>query len=198
MDKKTILRVFGEAFLRSMVVLMAVAIVGFAAFFIIKVNTDKTQMAENVTTEASSTKSDDELQAMLDEENAADTTQEETTEEVTTEEPTTEEMTTEEEIISSTDKKILVLNSTGVAGLAKSWMNKLSGEGFTNIATGNYSLSSEAQTKIYVAEEGMGKDLAEYFSDATIEVGSLSSGIDVSTTGVEIFIVIGKNDTTVQ
>lgn len=193
MDKKTILRVFGEAFLRSMVVLMAIAIVGFAAFFIIKVNTDKTQMAENSTTEAGSTKSDDELQAIVDEENAADTT-----EEVTTEEPTTEEVTTEEEIISSKDKKILVLNSTGVAGLAKSWMNKLSGEGFTDIATGNYSLSSESQTKIYVPEEGMGKDLAEYFSDATIEVGSLSSGIDVSTANVEIFIVIGRNDTTVQ
>lgn len=193
MDKKTILRVFGEAFLRSMVVLMAIAIIGFAAFFIIKVNTDKAQMAENSNTEENTTKSDDELQALVDEENAADTT-----DEVTTEEVTTEEVTTEEKIISSKDKKILVLNSTGVAGLAKSWMNKLSSEGFTDVATGNYSLSSDAQTKIYVSEEGMGKDLEGYFSDATIEVGSLSSGIDVSTTGVEIFIVIGKNDTTVQ
>ena len=29
MDKKTMLKLFGEAFLRSMVVLMAIAIVGF-------------------------------------------------------------------------------------------------------------------------------------------------------------------------
>lgn len=193
MDKKTILRVFGEAFLRSMVVLMAIVIIGFSAFFIIKVANDKKQMADNSTTEAGSTYSDDELQAMLEEENANDTS-----EESTTEEPTTEEPTTEEPDIPSTDKKILVLNSTGVAGLAKSWMNKLRGAGFTDVATGNYSLGKETQTKIYVAEEGMGKDLAEYFSDATIEVGSLSSGIDVSTEGVEIFIVVGSNDTTVQ
>lgn len=193
MDKKTILRVFGEAFLRSMVVLMAIVIIGFSAFFIIKVANDKKQMADNSTTEAGSTYSDDELQAMLEEENANDTS-----EESTTEEPTTEEPTTEEPDIPSTDKKILVLNSTGVAGLAKSWMNKLRGAGFTDVATGNYSLGKETQTKIYVAEEGMGKDLAEYFTDATIEVGSLSSGIDVSTEGVEIFIVVGSNDTTVQ
>lgn len=192
MDKKTILKVFGEAFLRSMVVLMAIAIVGFAAFFIIKVNTDKKQTANDSVTEEGSTKSDDELQAILDAESEDDASEEDT------EEPTTEEVTTEEEIISSKDKNILVLNSTGVAGLAKSWMDKLSGDGFTEIATGNYSLSSDAQTKIYVPEEGMGKDLAEYFEDAVIEVGSLSSGIDVSTTDVDIFIVIGKNDTTVE
>ncbi len=193
MDKKTVLRVFGEAFLRSMVVLMAIVIIGFSAFFIIKVTTDKKQMAGNSTTESGSTYSDDELQAMLEKENANDTSQESTTEE-----PTTEEVTTEEPDIPSTDKKILVLNSTGVSGLAKKWMDKLSGAGFSNVATGNYSLGREAQTKIYVAKERMGKDLAEYFTDAVIEVGSLDSGIDVSTDGVEIFIVLGSNDTTVQ
>lgn len=190
MDKKTILKVFGEAFLRSMVVLMGIAIIGFAAFFIIKVSTDKKQMAENTTTESGSTYSDDELHEMLEKENANDTS-------TTTEAATTEEVE-EEKDIPSTNKKILVLNSTGVAGLAKSWMNKLSGAGFTNIATGNYSLAKETTTKIYVSEEGMGKDLAEYFTDATIEVGSLDSGIDVSTDDVDIFIVIGSNDTTVQ
>ena len=193
MDKKTILRVFGEAFLRSMVVLMAIAIVGFAAFFLIKVGTDKKQMAEADITEEGPTHSDDELQAMLDEENASDISEEPTTEEVTTEEPTTEA-----QIISSKEKSILVLNSTGVGGLAASWKSKLSGEGFTEIATGNYSLSRDDQTKIYVSEEGMGEDLTEYFQDAVIEVGTLSSGIDVSTEGVDIFIVIGKNDSTVQ
>lgn len=193
MDKKTVLRVFGEAFLRSMVVLMAIVIIGFSAFFIIKVTTDKKQMAGNSTTESGSTYSDDELQAMLEKENANDTSHDPATEEATT-----EEVTTEEPDIPSTDKKILVLNSTGVSGLAKKWMDKLSGEGFSDVATGNYSLGREAQTKIYVAKERMGKDLAEYFTDAVIEVGSLDSGIDVSTDGVEIFIVLGSNDTTVQ
>lgn len=196
MDKKTVLKVFGEAFLRSMVVLMAIAIVGFAVFFIIKVNTDKKELAKKEqSVKDTTTYSDDELQAMLDDENANDT--EEATTEATTEEITTEAIT-EQEDIPSNDKSILVLNSTRVAGVAKAWMDKLTGAGFTTVKTGNYSLSQEAQTKIYVAEEGMGKDLAEFFTDAVIEVGSLDSGVDVSTAGVDIFIIIGSNDTTVQ
>jgi cytoskeletal protein RodZ len=198
MDKKTILKVFGEAFLRSMVVLMAVAIVGFGAFFLIRVNTDRKQ-AENTTTEQGSSHSADELQAMLDEENAKDTsaTEEETTEEITT------EATTETPDIPSTDKNIMVLNSTSKAGLANSWKNKLSSEGFANVGIGNYSLSTETQTKIYVSEEGMGNDLAEYFTDAVVSVGTLDSG-NYSVQGgasmdqIDIFIVIGSNDTTVQ
>ncbi len=199
MDKKTILKIFGEAFLRSMVVLMAIAIVGFGAFFIIRVNADRKQQAENSTTEQGSTYSSSELEAMLEEENANDT---ESEEKATTEEVTTEEVTTEAPDIPSTDKNILVLNGTRVAGLAGSWKNKLSGAGFSSIAIGNSNLSRESQTRIYVAEEGMGKDLSEYFSDAQITVGSLNEGDYQITSGsmtqIDIFIVIGSNDTSVQ
>lgn len=193
MDKKTMLKVFGEAFLRSFVVMMAVAIVGFAIFFIVRVKADDKQVAEN-TTEAVTTEEQ--------------TTEEITTEEVTTEEPTTEEMTTEEptteiQEIPSTDKKIIVLNSTSVAGLAKRWANKLSGSGFANVVTGNYTASAGAQTTIYVSEEGMGNDLVSYFTDAVIQVGapestSFSPSPGVSVDGVEVYIVIGSNDTTVR
>lgn len=199
MDRKTILKIFGEAFLRSMVVLMAIAIVGFGAFFLIKVNSDKKQQANNPTTEQGSTYSSSELEAMLELENANDT---EVTTEATTEEVTTEEPTTEEPDIPSTDKNILVLNGTRVSGLASKWKNKLSNGGFSSVAIGNSNLAGEEQTKIYVAEEGMGKDLSEYFSDAEIIVGTLNQGDYQITSGsmtqIDIFIVVGSNDTTVQ
>lgn len=191
MDKKTILRVFGDAFLRSMVVLMAILILGFTVFFIVRVVSDKKQAADMEETGA--TYSDEELEEMLNKENAKDKpiVDEE-------EEETEEEVTEEVQEISSKDSKILVLNSTGVAGLAKRWMDRLKGEGFSDVQTGNYSTASGEQTKIYVPEEGMGKDLAEQFEDAVIEVGSLSSGIDVSTDGVEIFIILGNKDTDIE
>lgn len=199
MDRKTILRIFGEAFLRSMVVLMAIAIVGFGVFFLIKVNTDKKQQAENPTTEQGSTYSSSELEAMLEMENANDT---EAEEETTTEEVTTEEETTEAPDIPSTDKNILVLNGTRVSGLASKWKSKLTNAGFSSVAIGNSNLSREDQTKIYVAEEGMGNDLSEYFSDAEIIVGTLNDGDYQITSGsmtqIDIFIVVGNNDTTVQ
>lgn len=201
MDKKTMLRVFGEAFLRSLIVLMAIAIIGFAAFFLIRVNKDKKKQAEVTTTEQGSTYSADQLQAMLEEENANDLTDD--TEDTTTEEITTEEITTEAPDIPSTEKNIMVLNSTRVSGLAKAWGNKLSNAGFANIGIGDYGQSSETQTQIYVSEEGMGKDLAGYFNDAVISVGSIDSGNYTARGGasmdhIDIFIVIGTNDTTVQ
>ena len=105
MDKRTILKVFGEAFLRSMVVLMAIVILGFSVFFIIKVRSDKKLLAQQPTTEEGSTYSDEELQAMLDKENAGDTKADASTEDTTTEEATTEEATTEQ--VPSNDKKIV-------------------------------------------------------------------------------------------
>lgn len=194
MDKKTMLKVFGEAFLRSFVVLMAIVIIGFAAFFVIKLNTDK-KVKENTTTEAVVTTEEITTEATTEE---ITTTEEPTTEEITTEEPTTEVME-----IPSTDKKIIVLNSTGVAGLAKRWANKLTGSGFSSVVTGNYTAGAESKTKIYVAQEGMGNDLISYFSDAELIVGALDSGnfspvSGVSADGVEIYIVIGDEDTTVQ
>lgn len=202
MDKKTMLRVFGEAFLRSMVVLMAIVIVCFATFFIIKVNTDKKELAAKETEMASTEYTDDELHAMLEEENANDT-EATTTEETTTEEMTTEEATTEVQQIPSTDKNIIVLNSTSVTGLASAWMNKIQNAGFSKVAIGNYNLGVESQTKIYVPQEGMGEDLLTYFNGATIVVGSLESANYTIKSGgsigeMEIFIVIGSDNTTVQ
>lgn len=200
MDKKTMLRLFGEAFLRSLVVLMAIVIVGFAAFFAIKVNSDKKELAEAEKKVETPEYSEDELHAMLEAENANDT-EDMTTEEEVTEEPTTEE-TTEVEEIPSTDKNILILNSTSVAGLASAWNDKLNSAGFANTAIGNYNSGSETQTKIYVAEQGMGLDLLPYFTNAVVVVGSLESSQYAIKSGsidtVDIFIVVGSDNTTVQ
>ena len=199
MDKKTMLRLFGEAFLRSVVVLMAIAIVGFAAFFAIKVNSDKKELAQTEEKVETPEYSEDELHAMLEAENANDT-EDMTTEEVTTEEATTEAPQIEE--IPSTEKNILILNSTSVAGLASAWNKKLNNSGFSHTAIGNYNSGAETQTKIYVSQEGMGLDLLPYFTNSVVVVGSLepsqyaimSGSIDT----VDIFIVVGSDNTTVQ
>jgi hypothetical protein len=195
MDKKTMLKIFGEAFMRSFAVLLAIVILGFAAFFLLRVTTEKTDVAEN-TTEAVTTEEVTTTEEIT-------TTEATTTEEITTEAITTEEPTTELQEISSTDKKIIVLNSTSVAGLAKRWSNKLVGAGFSTVVTGNYTAGTESQTKIYVAEEGMGNDLLGYFANAEIIVGtpdsaSFSASSGMSADGVEVYIVVGSSDTTVQ
>lgn len=201
MDKKTMMKVFGGAFLRSLIVLVAIAILGFGVFFIIKVNSDKKNLADN--TVESSEYTPEELAAMVEQDNAVNSDGATSEEATTTEEVTTEAPTTEIQNIPSTDKNILVLNSTSTSGLAGSWASKLSSAGFPNVAVGNYSASSEAATKIYVAEEGMGGDLVSYFSSgATIVVGTVdASSYAVTGNGLDhydIYIVIGNSDTTVQ
>lgn len=203
MDRKAMMKVFGGAFLRSLIVLVAIAILGFGVFFILKVNTDKKDVVED--TEVEKEYTPDELAAMVAEDNAVNSdgiSGEEDTEEVTTEEVTTEEVTTEVQNIPSNDKNILVLNSTAKSGLAGSWSSKLSSVGFSNVAVGNYSAAKETTTKIYVAEEGMGADLVSYFNGATITVGTLdASAYSVTGGGMDhydIYIVIGDSDTEVQ
>lgn len=204
MDKKIMLKVFAEAFLRSLIVLMAALIVGFAAFFFIKVNSDRNSPSSNNDMYAQGQAATTGEPVMEEPTTEEITTEEPTTEEITTEELTTEEATTEEQTIPSTDRKILVLNSTGVGGVAKAWKDKLAGAGFSDVAMGNYSVSSEQQTRIFVPEEGMGQDLLGFFQDAVIVVDRLGdSGIEIVTEGVtagevEIFVVVGSNDTTVR
>lgn len=107
------------------------------------------------------------------------------TSEVTTEGST--EATTAEEV-SSKDKKIEIYNSTNVSGLAKKWKTTLTNAGYTNISkVANYDGSTISNTKIIVSQDGMGQDLVGYFSEATVEVGSLPDGVDIQ-------IIIGSAD----
>lgn len=198
MDKKTMLKLFGDAFLRSMIVLLGIVIVGFGVFFLVDVVSGKGEEKDQV---EAPTYSDEELQAMIDQENGGEG--DSTTEEVTTEEVTTEALEPEVMDIPSNDKNILVLNSTNTSGLAGGWSDKLIGAGFANVGYGNYLLGMETQTKIYVSQEGMGNDLIPFFSDAVVIVGGMEADNYTKIGGAnfdsaDIYIVIGNNDRTVQ
>ena len=69
-----------------------------------------------------------------------------------------------------------MLNSTDIAGVAAKWQEKLNAAGFTVSQIGNYETETLTNTKIIVSQAGMGQDLAGQFKNATVEVGSISSG----------------------
>lgn len=93
-----------------------------------------------------------------------------------------------DEVISSLDKNIEVLNSTGVSGLAGKNKKMLEEEGFTVTRVGNYNPSLE-QTTIIVTKEGMGEDITTYFNDPIIEISSEELENDI-----DIRIIIGLDD----
>lgn len=170
---KKMLKLFGEAFLKTMIVILGIAIVIFAIYFMIQVfgggNSNK--------------KSEDDIQLETEDINNTDTASD-TSDDTT--EPASEEPATAEPI-SSVGHSIEVLNSTDTAGVAAGWQERLNGEGFTVTQIGNYETETLASSRIIVSQDGMGQDLVGYFNNATVEVGSISSG-------VEIQIIIGTED----
>lgn len=171
MNKK-MLKVFGEAFLKTLIVILGVAIVIFAIYFMIQVfggGKSNKNSTEDTPISTEDISSGDTLEPASD-----------------TAEPTSEEPTTVEPI-SSVGHSIEVLNSTDTAGVAAGWQEKLNGEGFTVSQIGNYETEILTSTKIIVSQDGMGQDLVGYFQNATVEVGTISSG-------VEIQIIIGTED----
>lgn len=112
-------------------------------------------------------------------------------ESATTEKSTKKETTTtakkKDTEVSSKGISIEIQNSTRISGLAGSWRDKLSGDGFTVGSIKTNRQGALTDTKIIVAKKGMGEDLKSYFKNPAIEVGSVDSG-------AQICIILGSND----
>ena len=166
-DTSKALRLFGEVFLKTLIILLGVAILVFAIYFLVQIfggGSSKSKTTEDTGVSTSELSTDVSTEA-------------------STEAPT--EATTE--AISSVGHSIEVLNSTETAGVAAGWQQKLTDAGYTVSQIGNYETEALTSTKIIVTQEGMGEDLKAMFKNATVEVGSIDSG-------VEIRIIVGTED----
>jgi hypothetical protein len=176
MNKKA-WKLFGEVFLKSIIVILGIAIVVFAIYFMIQVFGGGSKKKD---TEESTGISTEDL-------NSEDMN----SDDLNTDEPESEDTVSEEpatvEPISSVGHTIEVLNSTDTAGVAAGWQETLNAAGFNVSQIGNYEADTLTNTKIVVTEDGMGQDLLQYFTNATIEVGTIDSGVDIQ-------IIIGTAD----
>lgn len=107
--------------------------------------------------------------------------------EISTTATTTEAKKSATKEISSKDITIEIQNSTQISGLAGSWKDKLTEEGYTigSIKTNRQGVLTH--TKIIISKKGMGQDLKSYFKNPEYEVGTVSSG-------AEICIIVGTED----
>ena len=81
--------------------------------------------------------------------------------------------------ISSKGKKILILNGSKIAGLAASKQQELVNAGYTVPKVGDYTKEVLTQTRIIVTKDGMGQDLAAYFKEPEVVVGTVEDGYDI-------------------
>lgn len=176
--KQTAAGLFFSMLLRAAVVILGIGIVVFGVFFAMqaingggKEETPATTLDENALTDAQV----DDLQMN----------------------PSTEAPVeiTEEQTVAQDAKncKILVLNSTEIAGLAGRWCETLNADGYANTNASDYS-EALSDTKIISREDGVGTELVAYFSSATYEVGTVSSGTTEPTDDYDIVIIIGASD----
>ncbi len=180
---------FFTFFFRGIVIILALVIVGLSAYLvkeIIRGNDLKKKKGTKAAVEKSiltEEKGDDDL--ISNKQKDEDTTTDENGD-------NTEEG--KKEKVSSANMKIVVLNATEVEGLAGRWTAKLEDAGFTDVSAAN-SYNKYDTTKILVAEEGLGEDIQEYFPNASISVGTMTSEeTDADLTDVKIIVIIGASD----
>lgn len=84
---------------------------------------------------------------------------------------------------------IQLTNGSQINGLAAAYKEKLTAKGYKILDTGNYEGDIQTNTKILVKKTGIGKDLLDYFTSATIEVTE-----DELTNHADIEVIIGTKD----
>lgn len=105
----------------------------------------------------------------------------------------TEEEPAVQEESKSYDKKIAVLNSTDIGGLAGRWCKKLNEEGYGNTYATDFK-NTKDNTIIVAKEDGVGKDLIGYFNGAAYQVGDMPEGAYEDLSDYDIVIIIGTAD----
>ena len=92
------------------------------------------------------------------------------------------------EEIPSTNKNIQILNSAKITGLASKFKGKFEEKGLRVLEIGNYTNEVLQKTKIIVKEEGMGKDLVQFFNEPIIEVDPTNLG------DYDIIVIVGIDE----
>lgn len=94
---------------------------------------------------------------------------------------------------------VLILNGTRKQGVAGYWKSVLEQAGYTNVTPATYTGTVGTQTVIYTADAAKAESLLQLFPNASIQIGSITTGIE-ATTGIplpaqtDIYILIGSSD----
>lgn len=91
---------------------------------------------------------------------------------------------------SSYHKSIQVLNGSNTSGIAKLTQDYLQDNGYLVSSIGDSTEEKVPETIIYVAQEGHGYDIAEFFENAKVIVNP----VKVKTYGYDIVVIFGTND----
>ncbi len=186
---KKVMKLFLDTMLRAAVIILAVAIVVMLVLLAKTVNKSK----KNDTTtkkEASSivTEADDPSDPTFGGEGASSQEADASTEEASSEEDAAGD---------AKGAKIVVLNASGVSGVAATWQTTLSADGYASVDIGTYDNGDQSTTTIYTSDSFDVSGLKNLFgSPATAPRTDLDSSVasDVDISGADIVVVVGVDN----
>ncbi len=185
--KQSAVGIFFSFFLKAVVIILGLVILAMSAYLVKELISMK-----NNETEAKADDSafeDDQEDDLLTNASDGDAVLFETDEE------TTEAAETTDTAALPKDASIVVLNATETAGLAAVWKETLEVQGYTNVQVGNYTNGILDTSKIVVVEEGTGSALQQILPNAKMETLPADQvSCDISTEGVQAFLIIGNAD----
>lgn len=181
---KKILKLFLDTMLRAAVIILAVAIVVMLVLLVTTTSKNKksadasdTQQQTDIVTEEADpsdpTFGDDNASSedavMVDEESGAS---------------------------DSTNASIVIINASGVSGVAASWQSTLNSNGYGQVEVGNYLGEQQSTTVVYGSDTYSGEDLLTNFQGASLGSKSDldSSLFDVVIANYDIVVIIGLSD----
>lgn len=187
---KKVMKLFLDTILRAAVIILAVAIVVMLVL-LAKTMSKSKKTDTNAKKEVSSivTEENDPSDPTFGGGDAADTTD-------TSADASSSDNTTEENSSSAKNAKLMVLNASGVSGVAATWQTTLTADGYTSVDIGTYQGDTQSSTTVYTSDEYDVSSLTSILGSASTSARSDidDSMADVDISGSDIVVVIGVDN----
>lgn len=187
---KKVMKLFLDTILRAAVIILAVAIV--VMLVLLAKTMSKSKKADtNAKKEVSNivTEENDPSDPTFGGGDAADTTD-------ASADASSSDNTTEENSSSAKNAKLMVLNASGVSGVAATWQTTLTADGYTSVDIGTYQGDTQSSTTVYTSDEYDVSSLTSILGSASTSARSDidDSMADVDISGSDIVVVIGVDN----
>lgn len=187
---KKVMKLFLDTILRAAVIILAVAIVVMLVLLAKtmskskKTDTNAKKEVSNIVTEEN-----DPSDPTFGGGDAADTTD-------ASADASSSDNTTEENSSSAKNAKLMVLNASGVSGVAATWQTTLTADGYTSVDIGTYQGDTQSSTTVYTSDEYDVSSLTSILGSASTSARSDidDSMADVDISGSDIVVVIGVDN----
>ena len=187
---KKVMKLFLDTILRAAVIILAVAIVVMLVLLAKtmskskKTDTNAKKEVSNIVTEEN-----DPSDPTFGGGDAVDTTD-------ASADASSSDNTTEENSSSAKNAKLMVLNASGVSGVAATWQTTLTADGYTSVDIGTYQGDTQSSTTVYTSDEYDVSSLTSILGSASTSARSDidDSMADVDISGSDIVVVIGVDN----